>query len=194
MQHQPPLEKGIFSICEMVIFGLEMSRMSVLVMTSHSGFWISWEQSISNSTCFGCPKTAATCTHPGYPTTESEWWLPCLLVFILLHFKPHIRPLVQRGFTESKSTQWRLWNQNSFLAYHTERERKIERSRLCRRQSSRGVYSVKPHKYLQCDNQRGPCVLTAGSLPHSESKHASFLSPETHWKVTPPQTMTRTCL
>lgn len=135
-QYQPPLEKGIFSICEMVIFGQEMSRMSVLFMTSHTGFWISWEQSILNSTCFGCPKTAATCTHPGYPTTKSEWWLPCLLVFIPLHSKPHIRPLVQRGFTESKSTQL---NQNSFLAYHTERERKIERSRLCRRQSSRGV-------------------------------------------------------
>lgn len=117
-QYHRPLQKAIFSICKMVIFGLEMSRMSVLFMTSHTGFWMSWELSISNSTCFGCPKTAATCTHPGYPTTESEWWLPCLLVFILLHFKPHIRPLVQRGFTESKSTQWRLWNQNSFLVYH----------------------------------------------------------------------------
>ncbi len=32
------LRRVYFSICEMVIFGQEMSRMSVLFMTSHAGF------------------------------------------------------------------------------------------------------------------------------------------------------------
>lgn len=64
-----------------------------------SGLGFSWELTISNSRCFNCPKTA-TLTHPGYPTTESEWWLPCLLVFFLVNSKLHIRPLVQRGFRD----------------------------------------------------------------------------------------------